>query len=162
MKKDKDKKKSGKRERLIWDGMTKKQHANIAKYTANMAATLGLREWKLRLSEEFCEEDGNEDALATLTVLPGRHYGVVRLAKDFNTFPYEEKKQALVHELVHCHQQRLLLWADDTLREVLGTIAFEIFWAAYRDNFEHMVDDLSVVLSRLVDDSSCAHLLKGK
>jgi hypothetical protein len=147
---------------LVWDGMTKKQHGNISQYVGKMAATLGLVHWKLKLADEFCEEDGNPDALATLQVMPGRHYGLIRLSKDFNTFPYDEKKQALIHELVHCHQQRLLLWADDTLREALGSVAHEILWAAYRDNFEHMVDDLSVVLARLVDDSSCAHLLKGK
>lgn len=156
------KKKKKTRDSLVWDGMTKKQHDNIGAYIAKMASTLGLLHWKLKLSDEFCEEDGNEDALATLSVLPGRHYGVIRIAKDFNKYDHSEKKQAIIHELVHCHQQRLLLWADDTLKEALGLVPYEIFWAAYRDNFEHMVDDLSVVFADLIDDSSVKHLLKGK
>lgn len=156
-KKDKKDKKS-----IVWDGMSQKQHRNISQYIGKMAATVGLSHWKLKLSDEFCAEDGNEDALATLTVLPGRHVGSIRLAKDFNAFSYKDKKQAIIHELLHCHQQRLLLWADDTLREALGTVPYELLMAAYRDNFEHMVDDLSVVLSRLIDDSSAKSLLTGK
>jgi len=146
---------------IVWDGMTRKQHNRIAKYIQRMAATLGLREWKLKLMDEFTAEDGDENALMTIAILPGRHVGQIRLAKDFNSFPYEDKKQAIIHELVHCYQQKLLLWADDTLREVLGTVGYEIFNAAYRDNFEHMVDDLAVVFARVVDDSPAKHLLKG-
>jgi hypothetical protein len=148
--------------KTVWDGMSKKRHKQISQYIGKMIATLGLSHWNIKLADEFCEEDGNPDALATCQILPGRHYAVIRLAKDFNEHPYEEKKQAIIHELVHCHQQRLLLWADDTLREALGTVAYEIFWAAYRDNFEHMVDDLSVVFARLIDDSSAKHLLGEK
>lgn len=155
------KKAKSKRSVIVWDGMTKKQHANISKYIGKMAATLGLTHWSIRLSDEHTAEDGNEDALATCTTFPGRHVAVIRLAKDFNAFSYKEKKQALIHELLHCHQQRLLLWADDTLKEALGLVSYEILLAAYRDNFEHMVDDLSVVFARLIDDSSAKHLLKG-
>lgn len=122
---------------------------------------MGLTHWKIKLMDEHTAEDGNEDALATIGIIPGRHQAELRLAKDFLTFPLEDKRIAIIHELLHCHQQKLLLWADDTLKEVLGLVAYEIFNAAYRDNFEHMVDDLAVVIARLVDDSSCLHLLKG-
>lgn len=150
-----------KKKAVVWDGMSRKQHRKIAQYIQRMAATLGLREWNLKLMDEFTAEDGNDDALMTIAIVPGRHMGQIRLAKDFNTFSYEERKQAIIHELVHCHQQRLLLWADDTLREVLGAVGYEMFNAAYRDNFEHMVDDLAVVFSRVIDDSPAKHLLKG-
>lgn len=156
------KKSKSKSKRVVWDGMTRRQHRNITSYIARMAATMGLQHWQLKLCTEFCGEDGSEDALATLTVVPGRHVGSIRLAKDFNSFPYKEKKQAIIHELLHCHQQRLLLWADDTLRDALGSVSYEILLAAYRDNFEHMVDDLSVVMSRLIDDDSAKHLLTGE
>ena len=146
---------------IVWDGMSRKQHNKIARYIQSMAATLGLREWNLKLMDEFTAEDGDENALMTIQIVPGRHMGQIRLAKDFNSFPYKDKKQAIIHELVHCHQQKLLLWADDTLREVLGTVGYEIFNAAYRDNFEHMVDDLAVVFARVIDDSPAKHLLKG-
>lgn len=155
------KKKDSKKVSVIWDGMTRKQHRNIAKYLRRMSATMGLQAWKIYLSDEHTAEDGNEEALATVTILPGRHHATIRVAKDFMTFPIEDKRCALIHELLHCHQQRLLLWADDTLKEVLGLAAYEIFNAAYRDNFEHMVDDLAVVIGRLVDDRSSLHLLKG-
>lgn len=154
-------KQNRKRPELVWDGMTRKQHSGIADYMKRMAITLGLTHWHLTLSEEFTAEDGHEEALATCTVLPGRHVAEFRLAKDFNSFKRKEKKQAIIHELLHCHQQRLLLWADDTLKEALGVMVYEMFMAGYRDNFEHMVDDLAVVLARLIDDRECKHLLTG-
>jgi hypothetical protein len=155
------KNKGKRKEAIVWDGMSRKQHKNLAQYIQRMAATLGLREWKIKLMDEHTAEDGDSDALATISSVPGRHYAEIRVAKDFNSFSYQDKKTALIHELVHCHQQRLLLWADDTLREVLGTVGYEIFNAAYRDNYEHMVDDLAVVFARVIDDSPAKHLLKG-
>jgi hypothetical protein len=148
--------------KTVWDGMTEKQFRRIVKYLGYLRNDLGLQDWCLVLSREFCSESGNEDAAATITFVPDSQRGTIRLAKDFMAFSLRDRRRFLIHELLHCHQDPMTIVAYDILPELLGLPAWTVYESQLKSACELMVDNLSYVVGNILDDSSYIKYLEPK
>lgn len=140
----------------VWPGMTKRQHKGIGRYLRDVADMIGLREWTLELSYEPAP---GEDSLADCASTGGRLKARVRVCSDFNDLPLEVKRLTLIHELVHCHQQKgvEVFFENVWVHKSIGLSAYNQLASALDKDQEIMTDNIAVVLGRLLDDS---HLLK--
>lgn len=145
--------------RKVWPGMSVKQHCGIGRYLGAMAFELGLTEWQVELELEPCEDSCN----AQISVTDKALTAVVAVNKSFNELPILEKRQTLIHELLHCHQVRAcetIHGSGAPLSTQLGSAAFEQFEYAFDKDQEIMVDNLATVIVRMIDDSSVVKYLE--
>jgi hypothetical protein len=151
-----------KKKKDMWPGMSRKQFDGIVKYIEGIAGKLGLSEWTISLGHEPSEGD---DSMAECLATNGRLKATITVASDFNTFTLEDKRRTLIHELLHCHQQKgiELFTADESEIEAhMGRLAWGIMYDAINLAQETMVDTLSVVISRMIDDTSVLKYLERK
>lgn len=139
--------------KVSWPGMTNRQHKRLGRYVRELANVLGLYEWSLLLGDE----PADDDALTSVVVTDGQNRAVISVCKDFNTLELREKRRALIHELVHCHEQKAMeTVTSDTspLPDLLGLAAWEVFVHSISKDHEIMVDNLAIVIASMVDDSA--------
>jgi hypothetical protein len=144
----------------MWPRMSRKQFDGIVKYIEGIAGKLGLSEWTISLGHEPSEGD---DSMAECLATNGRLKATITVASDFNTFTLEDKRRTLIHELLHCHQQKAIeiLRCDDSEVEAhLGRLAWGLLQDALTKDQEIFVDNLSIVIARMIDDSSVTKYLE--
>jgi len=72
----------------------------IGLYVRALMSMIGLRDWKLDVREELPANGGQ----ASVELLHGRKYAVLRLSEDFLNDTPEGQRQTICHELIHIHQ----------------------------------------------------------
>jgi hypothetical protein len=64
------------------------------------ANSLGLRDWFFVVKHS---PPDNESALASVDTVKGRSFATIRVCTDFRELTDWEQRNAIVHELLHCH-----------------------------------------------------------
>jgi len=139
----------------VWPGMTRRQHRGIERYMIRLAGDLHLDGWYLRLLD--CPTD--EDATAEVLPTDHRRRASILVAHDFAARNLDEKRHAILHELLH------LVHRDTTdvmrlgLVGQLGNETYRVLWECFRQQYELWTDGMADLLLPLIDDSAYRHLL---
>lgn len=114
-------------------------------YLADLAGRLGLSGWDVWVAAE----PSKDGALAHVEPTEGRRVAPVHLCSDWPERGPEDKRQILVHELLHLvHRDQ-----TDLIRSALpesGYLpdgAYRLLWESFRLATEVMVDHLAQVLA---------------
>ena len=143
----------------VWPGMTEWQLDGIGCYLRELADSIMLGDWTLRILHTPVPDDDDKNALARVMCLPGQFCAEVQLAEDFNLRPLEVKRHCLIHELCHCHMrgmQRIVYELDKTV----GRVVWDVLYMAWDEQHELATDNFSRIIARLIDDSSITHYLE--
>jgi hypothetical protein len=69
-------------------------------YTRDLAERLGLRDWRVAVSDDPPEDPG---ATASIECVEGRRLAILRLSDQFLAGRPAAQRQTMTHELIHCH-----------------------------------------------------------
>ncbi|MCC6311345.1 MAG: hypothetical protein IT345_10565 [Trueperaceae bacterium] len=120
--------------------MTPKQYRSLARYMASIAKDFGLRDWALTLHDEPPDDP---NALASVECVFGRRNAHVRVAQDFDQYPPEDQRTAILHELIHVHTEGLRALLRNSLPDLIGHPTFNALWAGVTQADEHATDALA-------------------
>ncbi len=102
-----------------------RRHRHLATWIDDVLPRLGLRRWRVTLSDEPADTDAD-----------------LSLDPDFLDLPLERQRKLLTHELLY-----LVFAHVDTavehLEPVMGTAAWSVFSPHYSDAFERAIDELA-------------------
>lgn len=123
---------------------TKRQRTALREYARWMANELELRDWTINLVYEPAADD---DAMAQVTCTYGRKFVTIKLAADFFQFSLEKQRQAIVHELLHCHTSGIE-WQYNNLGGHIAPDVFSVCWGGIRDQVEFATDAMADALAK--------------
>jgi len=107
-------------------------------YVRLLAWKMGLGDWHITLDKML----PNGDALAQVHITYGQKRARIQLSRQFKRLPREGQRQTLVHELVHCHLERVRLsslnWTGP-----LGKKATQMAVNEVHDHIEFAVDAIA-------------------
>ena len=124
--------------------MTRRDQKALREYVRWVADRVGLRDWHFTL---FYEHD-EEDAIAICTPTYGRRRAKIQFAADFRTLDVDEQRNSVIHELLHCHLAAVQDQVRLDLPKELAQSAYNLFFAAFRQNLEYAVDAISASLAK--------------
>jgi hypothetical protein len=76
------------------------ERERFAHYARTLADRMHLRDWAVSVSEDLPNDPGD---LATVGCCEGRHHATIHLSVAFLESSPGEQRQAICHELLHCH-----------------------------------------------------------
>lgn len=119
--------------------MTPKQRRSLARYTTDIAKGFGLGGWTLIFPPEppSIDETG-----AMVDTTYGRRVAHIRFADEFPSFPPEEQRHMVIHELLHIHFAHELQTVQDLLGS-MGREAQAVAGDAYRLGHEYGIDAIA-------------------
>ncbi len=86
--------------------MTDAEWKELGRYIRWCANEIGLRDWTLELYRDPPRQrsnSGDEEVHANVCVTAGRQLAIIRVAANFRTLTPEVQRNAVIHELLHCH-----------------------------------------------------------
>lgn len=107
-------------------------------YIKSLAQAMGLGGWTFKVDEEV----STDGTLAEIECVYGQRHAVVFLAKDWATMSPTDKRDTLVHELLHAHLSGLMYLVNDLLK-VAGKKAAAYGGAAWHLHEEYTVEALA-------------------
>lgn len=114
----------------------------VCLFMDDMRHHLGLPYYQLTLAAE----EASKGCLATIQWGIQRYEATVNLGKDWTKQSEEEKRNSVVHEMVHLVHARVNTAVMRAKPNMHG-YEYEAFWAAYNTEIELMVDQLSYMIS---------------
>lgn len=123
--------------------MTPKQTRSLVRYMSDLTREYGLGSWRI-IVHEGCTED---DHAAEVSCVYGRRIAHVNLAADFASYPPEEQRSTILHELTHIHLDQMNSLIDETLPAAMGAPAYTAFLAGYRQAMEHATDAIAMAIA---------------
>jgi hypothetical protein len=134
--------------------LKRREQVAVMEWTRSVANRIGLRDWTLHFD---WDHDAGHDLPeghyaegcegASIQTIYGRRHAVLRLGDGFREYAPDKQRQYLVHELVHCHVNRLLDFVDTDLKGILGRPTWDLLSAAFERELEYAVDALADVLA---------------
>ena len=119
--------------------MTKRDRKALGKYVRWIADRMGLRDWHFLLDHEPPEQD---EAWASIFPTYGQRRAVIHFAVDTRDRPTDTLRRIVVHELMHCHHDRM----DGVYRtaaEQMGQQARLVSMESWRSTLENATDDIA-------------------
>ncbi len=104
---------------------------------------MDLRDWRILLADEPCEEEGH---IAEMAVVVGRRIGHLSVSKEWGSFSAEDRRTAIVHELLHVYVDQTkvaLCFAQETMPKA----AYAVLYQAHQAAIEFAVDGIALVLA---------------
>ncbi len=115
----------------------------IADLLRAYANGLALRDWEFQVAHE---EPFDPGALAEIEMAAGRKLARVRVAAAWDDHEPEERRHALVHELVHAHARDMEEFVREGARGEFGGAAYRLFVQGLDRELERMVDALATAV----------------
>lgn len=132
---------------MMWPGMSRKKFLKLGAYLRETANQLGLRDWFFEMNYAPLSADG--DVIATVRCIYGRKRASVRLVQDFAQRSKEEQRMVIIHELLHCHTERI----EQPLRhgqaawKILGDSAADVLSDQIHLAIEDAVDGIAETIA---------------
>lgn len=123
--------------------MTPKARRSLERYIADIGREYGLSGWQMAL-HEGTDTDG---AAAEVACVYGRKIAHVGIHDDFGSFPPEEQRAVILHELTHIHLDQVTTLVADVLPGLIGAPAYAAFEAGYRQAMEHATDAIAAAIA---------------
>lgn len=124
--------------------MTPEDRDALCGYIREIADQIELRDWTFSLADH---PDEDHETGARIDVTYGRKQAAITLGPDWETFPPEERRQHVVHELIHCHLMPIQ-WTVNSVQTSLGLTAFEVLNGCLKDNIELATDAIAGALAK--------------
>jgi hypothetical protein len=121
--------------------MTEIEWTVLGEYVRWVANEIGLRDWHLLLSQI----PPDEGCYAMIYPTEGRKHARLQVCADFRSLSLDVQRQAIVHELIHCH----LAPATDFIRLDLNNTGmltqpvYDMLWASYKRQIECATDGMA-------------------
>lgn len=115
-----------------------RRHRHLTTWIDDVLPRLGLRRWRVTLSEE----PADADAHAQISPHDQSYDADLSLDPDFLDLPLERQRELLTHELLHLAFAHVDT-AVEHLEPVIGTAAWSVFSPHYSDAFERAIDELA-------------------
>jgi hypothetical protein len=118
---------------------------DLARYVSAIAYELGLRDWRFQV-EVVSRPKGYH---ARVHPIEGRRFAVIRFPPDFTELTPQTQRNAVVHELIHCHLAAATdIWRLDVGRH-LGQSVYDAMWSGYKREVELATDTLATAIDHL-------------
>ena len=127
----------------VWPEMSRKNFERTKVYLRTLADGLGLRDWSFELAR--APLDPHSGNVATIVPTFGQREAVVTLCHDYPTKSPDYRRYVLVHELLHCHLDRIMtpFRENRVLWRLIGAAAADVIDDQVRENIEHAVDAIA-------------------
>jgi hypothetical protein len=124
--------------------LNKADRKALGEYVRWVANEVGLRDWTLHLMYD----DGlDEGAIAMVTPTDGMKHAQLRFCHDFRHLAPEKQRQAVVHELLHCHHSAASNVLRLDLKDHLADSTHWVAWTGYKRQMEFANDAIAEVLA---------------
>lgn len=125
--------------------MTASSRGTAARYARTVADRLGLRDWRF----DVLDADAEPGTFATVRVFDEKRHADLRLCAEWDALPAAQRRESLVHEVLHCHLRGVAAVAREA-RTHLPPAAADIAEAVLRVEVELAVDALAHALAPLM------------
>jgi hypothetical protein len=119
-----------------WD-----QYHDLMEYIRLIANMMNLRDWTFKILYEPYSSDHHAGASVECTY--GRALASLKFNADFFSYPPEQQRHIVVHELTHVIMHRMDNGYDNTLRQLIGMPALTALREEYNTNMEYAVDAIA-------------------
>lgn len=127
--------------------MNRSRQKYWAQYARALADRLNLQDWIITIKDE----PANEESYAEVRCLFGKMEAEIRLAKDFDSFPREQQRYSVTHELIHVHQFGVTnLICDGELDVILGKPAYTVLCDAFTFATERACHGLTIAVAQFM------------
>jgi hypothetical protein len=114
----------------------------LDEYVRALANTLGLTDWGLSIEWH----DLPADTTARVVMAYGRRFATIILGEEYLNSSPADRRETLVHELLHLHFAQADELVNDTLPDLLGRPSFSAFEAAHNLVMERAIDAVAVAI----------------
>lgn len=130
--------------------MDTEEQDHVLRYLSYLHAELQLGPWQIILSPEHTPDGEDDDkAMASVDIADGRWVALVRLSKNWGDYRDEERKDSLLHEMVHLLTHDLFrtsrMW---TIQHVAKNADAGVALVELDRQEELLADRLTVLLGR--------------
>lgn len=137
--------------------LTDEQAAAADGYIRRIADLMGMQHWDVFVAAEAARKGVN----ASVEPVDGRQVAPIFLARDWWDHSPEDKRNDIVHELIHCIHRDQTDLIRVALRDsgYLPGKAFQLLWTGFAQATEVMVDHLAGVIAPfmpLMDEADSA------
>lgn len=126
--------------------LTKKRRSEIQLYVDQLRTLMALIDWQVTVELEGPVDA--PDALAQIFCTYGQRSARISVAENFDDHTLREQRIALVHELLHCHLNRIRVSSINTFAR-LGNDPYEIAKSQIQDEIEYATDSIAQGLAPL-------------
>ena len=123
--------------------MIAKDRAVLKTYLRRAANSMELRDWTFEVKWETADEN----TAAHVATTYGQHQATVSFCDDFRDMDPEFQRYVVIHELTHIPSCGILWHIIKTLPDLLGSAAFSVWEATYRQLDEDATDTLARALA---------------
>lgn len=123
--------------------VTKKDRKALIAYIRSTADAMGLRDWDIRLDEEWAQQG----KAASVQAAYGRKFARIWIGREFRTESPEDQRNTVVHELIHLHLESAGDMVFSDLEKILGRPADAVFTNGFSRQLEYGVDALACALA---------------
>lgn len=109
-----------------------------------VANTLNLSDWVIKLEWDLSLE---EKYLARCLVCYGRNEARIILGESFEKSSPADKRETIIHELLHCHFGPMDEFVDETIPPLIGRPAYTAWESAYDLMQERAIDAIAVSIA---------------
>lgn len=124
--------------------MKDSQHAAYSEYLRTLADALLLRDWEIQLKRDTPTSD---DCYAAVWVMDTENQAVIRLSEDYWHGSAEDRREWLVHELIHCHLDRPVRVMAQLARQWDENSACQFAKEAHRNEVEICVQRIARIVA---------------
>lgn len=117
----------------------------LAAYVESLAGLLGLRDWRIDVSDEPCAPEH----AAYIVVGNGQRRAIIEVAETFWEEPPEDQRATIVHELLHCHFHDAHALVTRTA-PLLGRAAEDVLVREHENNLERGIDAVAIAVAALL------------
>lgn len=119
----------------------------LGRYIRLIADTVGLRDWFLDLGHG--DPPGDNDFGGQCHCVPYQKKATIWLRSDWTTWPEDEIRHTVVHELLHCHLQGTQV-ALEPLADIIGNLGASIMVSSHHAALELAIDGMAYEWSKLL------------
>ncbi len=123
--------------------MTPKERKAVGTYVRWMANELGLRDWTLAVSRDTSDTA----CYADIDVATQTKEATIRLCVEWTTLSPEIQRRAVIHELLHCHLNRLSNYWE-YVAESVGRAVTDPTSKAHSRDMEVAIDAIALEIAK--------------
>jgi hypothetical protein len=132
--------------------VNERQYRSLERYIRDCADRVGLRDWKITLDREPCE---NDDHLAAVHAVYVRMSANVKVNAHFDHIDPDEQRHVIAHELTHIHMEADYDFIEENVAGMIGGSAWAILEPTLRLLREQAVDGVAKGLAQALPYWQC-------
>lgn len=128
---------------------SKTRQRKLERYVEKVKPLLGIQDWEVFIAQDAPTKKG---VVANCSRMKHRKVGILRFGPQFWRMPQHERKETVIHELLHCVLAQVSDVVDFQAAELLEDPVADALWASHEMASEYAIDSLSVGLAKVFPD----------